>query len=168
MTVCMHLRVRFRATVMALSVNRRNFVNSGDGATEAGTQAGPGQEATEARLLLAFSRLPILLHTPSHPASASPYFFLLPILVDFFFFQTLNFLFWIEVEPTNTAVVVSGEQQRDSVIHMRPCGLRVKKVADSFCSSDIRGNQTVGISFGGIQMMSAVWGLQSPGSSDSC
>ena len=122
MTVCMHLCVRFRATVMALGVNRRNFVNSGDGATEAGTQAGPGQGATEARLPMAFSCLPILLHTPSHPASASPYFFLLPILVDFFF-QTLNFFFCIGVEPTNNAVVDSGEQQRDSVIHIRPCGL---------------------------------------------
>ena len=85
MTMHMHLCVHFSATVMALGVNRRNFVNSGDGATEAGTQAGPDQEATEARLPLAFSRLPVLLHTPSQPASANPNFFLLPILVDFFF-----------------------------------------------------------------------------------
>ena len=121
MTVRMHLHVCFRATVMALGVHRRNFVSSGDGATEAGTQAGPGQGPTEARLPPAFSRLPILLHTPSHPASASPYFFLLPIRVDFFF-QTLNFLYCIGVEPTNNAVVVSGEQQRDSVIPIHPCG----------------------------------------------
>ena len=85
MTVHVRLCIHFSATVMALGVNRRNFVNSGDGATETGTQAGPGQEATEARLPLASSRLPALLHTPSHPASANPYFFLLPILVDFFF-----------------------------------------------------------------------------------
>lgn len=61
------LSVRFSVTIMALRVNGRNCVNSAERATEAGTQAGPGQEGVEARLPLAFSLLPAL----PHPARTS-------------------------------------------------------------------------------------------------
>ena len=75
MTVCMHLHVCFRATVMALGVHRRNFVSSGDGAMEAGTQAGPGQGPTEARHTgwarpgAHRSQAAAGLQQPAHPAS---------------------------------------------------------------------------------------------------
>ena len=80
---CTCSSVPFNVTVMALSVNGRNCEFSWWGPTEVGTQAGPDQEGTEARLPLACSLLPALLHTPPRPASPGPDFFLLPIPVDF-------------------------------------------------------------------------------------
>ena len=45
---------------------------------------------------------------------------LLPLKNFFFFlFQTLDFLFCIWVQAINNVVVISGEQQRDSAMHMR-------------------------------------------------
>ena len=46
-----------------------------------------------------------------------------------FFPQALNFLFCIGVQPVNNVVVVSGEQQRDSAIHI--CELSRSVVSDS-------------------------------------
>ena len=61
------LSVCFSVTIMTSRVNGRNCVNSAEQATEAGTQAGPGQEGAGARLPLAFSLLPAL----PHPARTS-------------------------------------------------------------------------------------------------
>ena len=38
--------------------------------------------------------------------------------IFFFFSQTPSFLFCFEVQPINNVVVVSGEQRRDSAIHI--------------------------------------------------
>ena len=50
-------------------------------------------------------------------------------LFSHFFLQALNFLFCIGVQPINNTVVVSGEQQRDSAIHI--CEFSRSVVSDS-------------------------------------
>ena len=38
-----------------------------------------------------------------------------------FFLIIKNFLFYVEIQPINSVVIVSGKQQRDSAIHLHIC-----------------------------------------------
>ena len=50
------------------------------------------------------------------PRACLGFFFRDFVIVDYFFF--FYFLFNIKVQPINNVVVISGEQQRDSAIHI--------------------------------------------------